>query len=135
MAVLRSRKTPALVVFATGASFYQIAEALPTVKCFGAHWGSRSAVNLEAAHDRQLSYLLQDCIRRRLRICFCVPMSLAWSLLVGCASREDRVGRLKEILGLPASVIPVGRIAIGYPAESKAARHKINSDCVHLNEW
>jgi nitroreductase len=54
---------------------------------------------------------------------------------LGVHPREDRVQRIKEILGLPASVIPVACISIGYPAESKEPRTRFHADYVHFDGW
>jgi hypothetical protein len=49
--------------------------------------------------------------------------------------REDKIGRVKEIFGLPASVLPVACIAIGHPGEEKEARTRFNQDYVHQEKW
>jgi len=45
------------------------------------------------------------------------------------------VNCLRQILALPASVIPVACISIGYPAETKESRTRFNRDYVHLERW
>jgi nitroreductase len=51
---------------------------------------------------------------------------------LGVHPREERINRIKEILPLPASVIPVACISIGHPGESKEPRAIYHSDLVHL---
>ena len=114
----------------------QITEALPNGQMLkGAALGIAVCGDLEAAHDRQLSYLLQDCsaaIENLLLGAHVLGLGACW---LGVHPREERVRRLKEILGLPASVIPVACISIGYPAESKEARTRFNSEYVHFDKW
>jgi len=91
--------------------------------------------DLDAAHDRQLSYLLQDCsaaVENLLLAAHALGLGACW---LGVHPREDRVRKLREILGLPASVVPVAGVAIGRPGEEKEPRTRFNSDYVHLEKW
>lgn len=91
--------------------------------------------DLEAAHDRQLGYLLQDCsaaIENLLLAAHALELGACW---LGVYPREDRVRKLKEILSLPASVLPIAAIAIGRPGESKEPRTRFNRDYVRWEKW
>jgi nitroreductase len=91
--------------------------------------------DLEAAHDRQLSYLLQDCsaaIENLLLAAHGLGLGACW---LGVHPREDRVRKLKELLSLPAPVIPVACIAIGHPGEQKEPRTRFNREFVHREKW
>jgi nitroreductase len=91
--------------------------------------------DLEAAHDRQLGYLLQDCsaaIENLLLAAHALDLGACW---LGVYPREDRIRKLKEVLSLPASVLPVAVIAIGRPGETKAPRTRFNRDHVHREKW
>ena len=91
--------------------------------------------DLEVAHDRQLSYLLQDCSAAIENLLLCAHILGLGACWLGVHPREDRIKKIKEILSLPASVIPVACIAIGHPGESKEPRAAYNSGCVHLERW
>ena len=54
---------------------------------------------------------------------------------LGVHPREQRIRALKEILALPASVIPVACISIGYPAESLGPRTRFNPQYMHFERW
>lgn len=91
--------------------------------------------DLEAAHDQQLSYLLQDCaaaIENLLLGAHILGLGSCW---LGVHPREQRMQRLTEILALPATVIPVACIALGHPAEAKEPRTRFNPACVHREQW
>jgi nitroreductase len=91
--------------------------------------------DIEAAHDRQLSYLLQDCsaaMENLLLGAHALGLGACW---LGVHPREDRVRKLKEILALPPSVIPVAGVAIGRPGEEKEPRTRFNRDDVHWEKW
>ncbi len=91
--------------------------------------------DLDAAHDRQLSYLLQDCSASVENLLLCAHALGLGACWLGVHPREDRVRKLKEILALPPSVIPVAGIAIGRPGETKEPRTRFNPACVHWERW
>jgi nitroreductase len=91
--------------------------------------------DLEVVHDAQISYLLQDCaaaIENLLLAAHILGLGACW---LGVHPREQRVKRLKEILGLPLSVIPVACVSIGYPAETKEPHVGFKSAYVHSEKW
>ena len=114
----------------------QIAAALPFGKMLStASLGIVVCGELRAAHDGQLSYLLQDCsaaIENLLLAVHSLGLGACW---LGVHPREDRVRKLGELLSLPASVIPVACIAIGHPGERKEPRTRFNPAYVHLEKW
>lgn len=91
--------------------------------------------DLNAAHDGQLSYLLQDCAAAVENLLLCAHVLGLGSCWLGVHPREPRMRSLKEILSLPGSVIPVACIAIGHPAETKEPRTRFNPDYVHRDAW
>jgi len=111
-----------------------IAEGLPYGKMLGsAALGIVVCGDLEAAHDRQLSYLLQDCSAAIENLLLCAHILGLGACWLGVHPREQRVKRLQEILKLPReSLIPVACIAIGYPAETKEPRTRFNSAYVRF---
>ncbi|MGA2180649.1 MAG: nitroreductase family protein [Verrucomicrobiota bacterium] len=91
--------------------------------------------DLDAAHDRQLSYLLQDCSAAIENLLLCVHGLGLGACWLGVHPREDRVRKLREILQLPASVIPVACISIGHPGEEKEPRTRFNREYLHWEKW
>jgi nitroreductase len=91
--------------------------------------------DLEAAHDRQLSYLLQDCSAAIENLLLAAPVLGLGACWLGVHPREDRVRKLKQILALPASVLPVACIAIGRPGEAKEPRTRFEPKYVHHETW
>jgi nitroreductase len=114
----------------------QIATALPNGQMIAtAALGIAVCGELPAAHDQQLSYLLQDCsaaIENLLLAAHILGLGACW---LGVHPRELRVNALKQILALPPSVIPVACIALGHPAETKEPRTRFNRDYVHFDKW
>ena len=111
----------------------KMAEALPFGRMLGsAALGIVVCGDLEAAHDKQLSYLLQDCaaaIENLLLSAHILGLGACW---LGVHPREQRVKSLQGILKLQERVIPVACIAIGHPAETKQPRTRFNSDYVRF---
>jgi nitroreductase len=91
--------------------------------------------DLEAAHDRQLSYLLQDCsaaVENLLLAANALGLGACW---LGIHPREERMRRVSRLLNLPVQVIPVAGISIGLPGETKEARTRFNPAFVHYERW
>lgn len=114
----------------------RIAAELPNgAMLAGAGVGIVVCGDLQAAHDRQLSYLLQDCsaaIENLLLAAHVLGLGACW---LGMHPREKRVAAVKEILKLPTSVIPVAGVAIGWPGESKEPRTRFRAEYVHREKW
>ena len=91
--------------------------------------------DLTAAHDQQLSYALQDCsaaIENLLLAATALGLGACW---LGVHPRENRMARLRELLALPAQILPVACLAIGHPGEEKSPRTRFNPDHVHWDKW
>jgi len=113
-----------------------IAEVLPNGKMLTtAAVGMAVCGDLDLAHDRQLSYLLQDCSAAIENLLLAVHLLGLGACWLGVHPREERVRRIKEILSLPGSVIPVACIAVGYPGEVKEPRTRYNREYVHFEKW
>lgn len=91
--------------------------------------------DLGRAHDRQLSYLLQDCsaaIENLLLAASALGLGACW---LGVHPREDRVQHLRRLLRIPDPVLPIAAIAIGWPAESPPSRTRYREAAVHRESW
>jgi nitroreductase len=90
---------------------------------------------LEAALDRQLSYMLQDCsaaIENLLLAAHALGLGAVW---LGVHPREDRIAYVRSVLSIPESVLPISCIAVGFPAEQKSPRTRYRDDFVHYDKW
>ena len=114
----------------------KIAEGLPNGKMLAdASVGVVVCGDLQRAHDGQLSYLLQDCsaaIENMLLAASTLGLGACW---LGVHPREERVTHIRSLLKIPAWVIPVAAIAIGWPAELHTPRTRYREDAVHHEVW
>ena len=124
------------VVIRNRPTLLEISTALPNGQMLAsAALGIAVCGDLQAAHDQQLSYLLQDCSAAVENLLLCAHILGLGACWLGVHPREQRVNALKRILSLPPSVIPVAAIAIGHPAESKEPRTRFNRGYVHVEKW
>ncbi len=114
----------------------RMADALPhgrMLACAGA--GFVVCGDLSAAHDGQLSYLLQDCsaaIENLLLAARLLGLGTCW---LGVHPREARMEALRSLFGIPEGVVPVSAVAVGFPAEQKEPRTRYRADYVHRERW
>ena len=91
--------------------------------------------DLDVAFERQISYLLQDCsaaIENLLLAAHAQRLGACW---VGIHPGEALIKRVRELLSLPASVVPVAAISLGQPGEQPPPRTRFNPDYVHREKW
>ena len=91
--------------------------------------------DLDAALERQLSYLLQDCsaaIENLLLEAHAQGLGACW---VGIHPGEALIKRVKELLSLPASFVPVAAVSLGQPGEQPPPRTRYNGDYVRAEKW
>lgn len=124
------------VVMRDRARLQEIAEALPNGRMLAsAPLGIAVCGDLDAAHAGELSYLLQDCsaaIENLLLAAHAMGLGACW---LGVHPREDRVQHVRSLLAVPAQVLPVSIIALGWPAESPAPRTRFRAAAVHQETW
>ena len=91
--------------------------------------------DIEAAHDRQLSYLLQDCsaaIENLLLAADALGLGACW---LGIHPRAERIEHVRKIIRLPENIIPVSAIAVGRPDHKPEPRTRYDSKKVYCNGW
>ena len=124
------------VVVKERAMLRRMAEGLPHGRLLAsAGVGIVVCGDLAAAHDGQLSYLLQDCsaaIENLLLAAHVLGLGSCW---LGVHPREARMEALRALLGIPTSIVPVCAIAVGYPAEYKEPRTRYDPRYVHAERW
>jgi len=93
------------------------------------------AVCGETEGEKHPGYWVQDCaaaIENILVPACSMDLGAVW---LGFHPNEERAQCLAEVLGLPASVIPLAELAIGHPAESKPPSERFEPSFVHTDRW
>ena len=91
--------------------------------------------DLDVAFERHISYLLQDCsaaIENLLLAAHAQGLGACW---VGIHPGEPLIKRVRELLSLPSSVIPVAAVSLGQPGEQPPPRTRYNPDYVHCEKY
>lgn len=91
--------------------------------------------DLDKAHDQQLSYLLQDCSAAIENLLLAASMLGLGAVWLGIHPRDERIEHVRKLLALPASVVPVSAIALGWPADIPAPRTRYQATAVHKEKW
>jgi nitroreductase len=124
------------IVLRSRVSLDQLAANLPNGKMLGEATAALVVCgDLAKAHDQQLSFLLQDlsaAIENILLAATALGLGACW---LGIHPREERIAAVTRQFALPAQVIPVAAIALGWPAQEAAPRTRYNPACVHLERW
>jgi nitroreductase len=114
----------------------KVAEILPHGKMIAeASLGIIVCGDLEAAHDQQLSYLLQDCSAAIENLLLAAHGSGLGAVWLGIHPRVERIQKISELMGLPKNVLPVAGIALGHPGEIKEPRTRYREECMHYERW
>src|SRR5215472_2128373 len=82
--------------------------------------------DIDAAFERQLGFLLQDCsaaIENLLLAAYGLGLGACW---VGVHPSADSIREVSKIMDLPNSLIPVAAIALGQPGEQPEPRTRFN---------
>jgi nitroreductase len=89
----------------------------------------------DLALERHKGYWIQDCsaaTENILRAAQSLGLGAVW---LGVHPLEDRVVGLRQLLGIPAEVIPLCIISFGFPAEKKEPADRYDTARVHINRW
>ena len=91
--------------------------------------------DLEAAFEQNISYLLQDCSAAIENLLLAAHAQGLGSCWVGIHPGEPLIKRVRDLLSLPASVVPVAAISLGQPGEQQPPRTRYNTTYVHSEKW
>lgn len=125
-----------ILVLRSRPSLDQLQACLPNGKMLaGAGAGLVVCGDLNQAHDRELSFLLQDVSAAMENILVAASMLGLGACWLGIHPRAERIAAVSLQFKLPEGIIPVAGVALGWPAEEKAARTRFNAEQVHVERW
>lgn len=91
--------------------------------------------DIERAHDRKESYMLQDLSAATENILLAARALGLGSCWLGIHPRQERIEEIKKLFSLPENIIPVCGIALGWPAEEPESRTRYQEERVHWEGW
>ena len=112
-----------------------LADALPYGKML-----KDAPVGIVVCADMELEkyrgFWVQDCSNATMHLLLAAHDRGLGAVWVGVYPVEDRVANLKQILGLPDSVIPLSIVPLGYPAVTpEPAEKRYNAARQHQDRW
>jgi len=87
------------------------------------------------ARESHRDYWVQDCsaaMQNLLLAAHDLGLGAVW---LGVHPRADRVAGVRQLLGIPETVIPLCMAAIGHPAETLLPEDRFEAVRVHLDRW
>jgi nitroreductase len=112
-----------------------LADALPFGKML-----QKAPLGIVVCADMKLEkyrgYWVQDCSNATMNLLLAAHDRGLGAVWVGVYPVEDRVANLKQILGLPDSVIPLSVVPMGYPvAPPETPEKRFNAARLHNDRW
>jgi nitroreductase len=89
----------------------------------------------DLSREKYPGFWVQDCaaaIQNMLLAAHGLGLGAVWT---GIYPDADREGRFREFFRLPASIIPLAFIPIGYPGQHPSSRDRFDPDRIHSNAW
>jgi len=85
--------------------------------------------------EKYEGYWIQDCSAATENLLLAAHAEGLGAVWLGLHPRPERVQGMRELLGLPESVIPLALIALGHPAEAKDPASRFDPSRVHHDRW
>lgn len=98
---------------------------------------AEAALSIAVCADPALSprYWVQDCSAATENLLLAATALGLGGVWLGVYPNQDRVARIKEVLGIPEGIEVLCLVAIGHPAEKKPPRTQYNPQRVHRDRW
>jgi len=85
--------------------------------------------------EKHQGFWVQDCSAATENLLLAAHSLGLGAVWLGVHPRSERVLGIKQLLGLPDSVIPLSLVPIGHPAEQKPPSERYDQSRVHSNHW
>ena len=114
----------------------RISEKLPYAKMLNKAGGAIIVCGSPDTNNPELSdYWIQDCAAASQNILLAVEAFGLGAVWTGVYPRNDRIKWVKDVLDMPADVVPLNVIPIGYPAKPALVKDKFKEEKIHWNGW
>jgi len=85
--------------------------------------------------EENIGYLALNCAAATQNILIAAHAIGLGAVWLGIYPRTKRITNLRNLLKLPAHVIPISLIAVGYPAEEQPIMDRFQKKRIHINTW
>ncbi len=85
--------------------------------------------------ETEEAYNVINCAAATQNILLAAHANGLGAVWLGVYPRKDRMKGITDFFNLPANVMPVSLISIGYPAEEKETPDRVEKEKIHLNGW
>jgi nitroreductase len=115
-----------------------VREAIPAFHPYAAMLRQAPMAILVCGNQRRESYKgywVQDCAAATENLLLAAHASGLGAVWVAIYPQEDRVAKLRALLGLPGHVTPLALVPLGYPAEQPPSPDRFDSARIHRERW
>ena len=85
--------------------------------------------------EKYKDHWVQDCSAATQNLLLAAHANGLGAVWVGIYPTEDRILRMRKLLGLPRHVIPLCLVPLGHPAERAPRAERYDASRVHQNGW
>jgi nitroreductase len=85
--------------------------------------------------EKYKDHWVQDCSAATQNLLLAAHAKGLGAVWVGIYPTEERVMRMRRLLGLPSHVVPLCLVPLGYPAEQIPRVDRYDPSRVHYNRW
>ena len=89
----------------------------------------------DAREVRHEGYWVQDCSAATQNLLLAAHARGLGAVWTGVFPNDERVRAFRGLLGLPAEVVPMALVVVGYPTELAPAVDRFRPERVHRNGW
>lgn len=85
--------------------------------------------------EKYSGYWTQDCSAAAQNLLLAAHAQGLGGVWLGIYPIEERIQGVRSLFGLPANVVPMAILPIGYPAETRPEENRYQDERVFLNRW
>ena len=89
----------------------------------------------DLAREKHKGFWVQDCSAATQNLLVAARARGLGAVWLGVYPLEDRVTGIRDLIGLPESIIPLAVVSIGYPAMAQGPVDRYEEERIHRNRW
>lgn len=132
------RRPWAFVIITEKKVLSALADVLPSGKML-ASAGAAVAVcgvpEKEILTGKMREFWVQDCSAATENLLLAVEAKKLGAVWIGIYPDDGRIKAVQATLGIPAEIIPLNVVSIGYPVGDEKPKDKYDPSAIHWNKW